>query len=437
MGKFDNLSMVMEKKIMPVANKMGKQRHLAAMRDAFISLLPINLMGGIVAIIKSPPVTETTTNGFLLAWKSFADANSWMFDWLYAFTLGAMALYICIGVTHFLCRHYKMNNFIPILFSVAGFFLIVTQPQELGWSGKSLSFNYIDGKGLIPALFISIWTVELYHLMKEKNFGKITMPASVPPSLSDVFASLVPGLVILLSYIAVFGVFNAFNTSLPEFIFVKMAPAFKATDSMVFVILITALTHILWFFGIHDAALAGIMGPIRDGNLSMNATAQMAGEPLEYIFTTPFWVYFVVIGGCGAVLGLGILLVRAKSKQLRTVGRVGLVPAFFGISEPLIFGIPLMLNPIFFVPFVFTALFNGIVTFILMNLGVIGKTFSMVSWNMPSVFGAFFSTMDWKAPILVIVLTIIDMGLYYPFVKFYDKQLYKQEQELEENNSAA
>ncbi len=428
MGKFDNVSMVMEQKIMPVANKMGGQRHLAAMRDAFISLLPINLMGGIAAILKSPPITETTTNGFLLAWGRFAEANSWMFNWLYAFTLGAMALYICIGITHFLCRHYKMNNFIPILFSVAGFFLIVTQPQELGWSGKTLSFSYIDGKGLIPAIFISIWTVELYHLMQEKNFGKITMPASVPASLSDVFASLVPGLCILASYIAIFSIFNAFDTSLPEFIYVKMAPALKATDSIIFVVFITALTHILWFFGIHDAALAGIMGPIRDGNLSMNATAQMAGGQMDFVFTTPFWVYFVVIGGCGAVLGLAILLLRAKSKQLRTVGKVGLAPAFFGISEPLIFGLPLMLNPIFFVPFISAAVANGVITFILMKINVIGKTFSMVSWNMPSVFGAFFSTLDWKAPVLVIVLTILDMAIYYPFVKFYDNQLYRQEQ---------
>lgn len=429
MSKFNNFAGVMEQKIMPVANKMGKQRHLSAMRDAFISLLPINLMGGLAAIIKSPPVTEETTNGLLLGWKSFADANATLFNWLYAFTLGAMALYICIGVTHFLCRHYKLNNFIPILFSIVGFFLIVTKPLELGWDGKSLEFSYIDGKGLIPAIFIAIWTVELYHLMKEKNFGKITMPPSVPASLSDVFASLIPGMCLLLSYILIFAVFNSFGTTLPEFLFEKLAPALKATDSIVFVVLITFFTHFLWFFGIHDAALAGIMGPIRDGNLSMNASAQVAGQPLEFVFTTPFWVYFVVIGGCGAVLGLGILLLRAKSKQLRTLGKIGVVPAFFGISEPLIFGIPLMLNPVFFVPFIFAAVVNGIITFLLMDIGFISKTFSMVSWNMPSVFGAFFSTLDLKAVVLVILLTLLDMIIYYPFVKVYDKQLYTKEQE--------
>ncbi len=421
------MSQVMESRIMPIANKMGQQRHLAAIRDAFITLLPINLMGGLAAIIKSPPVTDSTTNGLLLAWKHFVDANGFILDWLYAFTLGAMSLYICLGVTHFLCRHYKLNSFIPILFSLVGFFLTVTEPLKLGWDAKTLSFAYIDGKGIIPALIIAILTTELYQFMKKKNFGKITMPPGVPPSLSDVFASLFPGMILITVYIFIFIFFRSFDTSFASFIFTKLAPALKAADSLGFVILITLLTHFLWFFGIHDASLSGIVGPIRDGNLSINATAKIAGEALPTIFTTPFWVYFVVIGGCGAVLGLALVLMFSKSKQLKTIGKVGFLPALFGISEPLIFGIPLMLNPIFFIPFIFAATFNAILTFLLMDWGIIAKTFSMVSWNMPSFLGAFFSTLDWKAPILVIALIVIDTVIYYPFLKVYDRQLYSRE----------
>ena len=136
MSFFDSFSQTMEKRVMPIANKMANQRHLSAIRDAFISLLPINLTGEIMAIIKSPPVTEETTNGFLLAWKAFADNNGLLFNWIYAFTLGALSLYICIGVTNFLCKHYKINNFIPILFSILGFMLLVTTPEELSWSQR-------------------------------------------------------------------------------------------------------------------------------------------------------------------------------------------------------------------------------------------------------------------------------------------------------------
>lgn len=428
MAKLSQLSSFCEKKVMPFANKMAKQRHLAAMRDAFMSLLPITLMGGVSAILNSPPITENTTNVFLLKWAEFASNNSEILNWLFTFTLGGMSLYISVGITHFLCKHYKMESFLPILFVIVGFFLLVTNPIELGYESKSIEIGYIDGKGLIPAILISIITVELYRFMKIRNFGRIKMPESVPASLSDVFAAFVPGFIIIIIYISIFTIFNKMDTTLPKFLFSLLTPTFKAADSIFFTVIITLLTHLLWFFGIHDAALAGIMGPIRDGNLSINAAAQVAGEQLPNVFTTPFWVYFVAIGGCGAVLGLSILLITAKSKQLKTIGKMGIAPAIFGISEPLIFGVPLMLNPVFFIPFIFAATTNSIVAFLVMSQGMVGRTFSMLSWNMPSVVGAFFSTLDWKAVILVIGLIIVDMIIYYPFFKGYDKQLLAQEE---------
>ncbi|MEK4298686.1 PTS transporter subunit EIIC [Oceanobacillus sp. FSL W8-0428] len=430
MSKFNSVTALMENKVMPVANRLGQQRHLSSIRDAFISLLPITLAGGLVAIVSSPPVTEETTNGFLLAWENFALNNATVLNWVFSFTLGAMALYVCIGITHFLCRFYKINSFIPILFSTMGFFLLVTQPQELGWETKTLEFSFIDGKGLLPAILIAIGTTELYRIMKQKEFGKIKMPPSVPASLSDVFASLIPGMIIIACFLVVFSVFHSFDTTLGRALFDVLSPTFKSADSLGFVIFITALTHLFWFFGIHDAALAGVMGPIRDGNLSINAAAQMAGEQLPNIFTTSFWTYFTVIGGCGSVIGLAILLLfLAKSKQLKNVGKVGIVPAFFGISEPLIFGIPLMLNPMFLIPFLLTSTLNAAISYICMSIGLIEKTFSMLSWNMPPFLGAFFSTLDWKAFVLVILLIIVDALLYYPFVKAYDRQLTKKELE--------
>ena len=161
---------------------------------------------------------------------------------------------------------------------------------------------------------------------------------------------------------------------------------------------------------------------------AVKAAAQAAGEALPNIFTTPFWVYFVVIGGCGSVLALAILLIRSKSKQLRTIGRVGIVPAFFNISEPIIFGVPLMMNPMFFIPFLLTSTVNAIIAYVCMMTGLVAKTFALLSWNMPSIFGAYLSTFDWKAVVLVVALIAIDALLYYPFYKAYEKQLVAQEE---------
>lgn len=424
---FASFNEKIEKHLLPLANKLSTQRHLKAVRDSFISLLPITLMGGVVAVLNAAPVTEETTNGFLLAWADFASANGEIFSWINALTLGGMAIYVCIAMTYFLCKHYKTEPFLPIMLSVCGFMMLVMSPIEMGWSSKSVEISYIDGKGLLPAIFIAILTVELYHFMRKRNFGRIKLPDSVPASLSETFASLVPGFTLITIYSIVFIIFHSMGTSLPGFIYTAMAPTFQAADSLAFTLIITLLVHFFWFFGIHDAALAGILGPIRDGNLSINAAAQLAGQPLEHVFTTSFWVYFVVIGGCGSVLALAILLCRSKSKQLKTVGRIGLVPSFFGISEPIIFGVPLMLNPIYLVPFLFTSTINGLISFVLMESGIIGRTFAMLSWNMPSPIGAFLSTMDIKALFLIIGLIIIDMLIYFPFFKVHEKQLVAME----------
>ena len=365
----DKMSATMERYVMPVAEKFGNERHLQAIRDAFMSLLPITFAGGIAAVLNSAPSVETAGSGITMAWAKFAADNAAIFSWVNALTLGAMSLYICIGIIHFLCRNEKMESFLPILLGVCGFWMLVVEPQSLGWDGKVVEMSYMDGKGLIPAMLISIATADLYCFMRKREFGKISLPDTVPPSLSDVFASIVPGAVLMILYIGVYMVMNKMGTTFPKLIYGILSPSLAAMDNLGFTMVITLLVHVFWFFGIHDAALSGVLGPIRDGNLSLNAVAHAAGEALPTIFTTPFWVYFVVIGGCGSVLALTALLSTSRSKQLKAIGRLGAVPAFFGISEPVIFGLPLMLNPVFFVPFMVTSVMNGTIAYLAMSLG--------------------------------------------------------------------
>lgn len=406
------ISVSMEKYVMPVANRLGNECHLRAIRDAFMSLLPINFMGGIAAVISSLPV---------------GIADSIVFSWINALTLGAMSIYVCIGIIHFLCKSRKIESFLPILLGICGFLMLVMEPMSLGWDGKVVEISYMDGKGLIPAMLIAILTADLYCYMRKREFGKISLPDTVPASLSDVFASIVPGAILLILYTVIFVLVNAAGTTLPKLIYGILSPSLKAVDNLGFTVLITLFVHVFWFFGIHDAALSGVLSPIRDGNLSINAAAHAAGQALPNIFTTPFWVYFVVIGGCGSVLALAAMLCLSKSKQLKTIGRLGIIPAFFNISEPIIFGLPLMLNPIFFVPFMVTSTLNGAIAFFTMQIGLIEKSFAMLSWQMPSVIGAFLSTMDWKAPVLIVVLMVLDGIIYYPFFKIYEKQLVREE----------
>lgn len=424
-----NFTTFLEEKLMPIATKFSTQRHLKAIRDAFICIMPITLAGGIVSVISAAPAPEGTTNGFLLAWAGFVSNNNMILSWINAITMGAMSLYVTIALTSFLAKSYKLDNLLPILLSLCGFVLTCVAPIKLAFDGKTTEISYLDGKGILAAIFISILTVELYRIMREKNFGRIKLPDSVPDSLSETFASLCPGIVLIALYSVLFIIFFNMKTTLPGWVYTKLAPAFTVADSMPFVVIMTAIVQLFWFFGVHDAAFSGILAPIRESGLSVNAAAKLAGHAMPRTFTTPFWVYFCIIGGCGSVLALAILLCKSKSKQLKTVGRVGLIPAFFNISEPIFFGVPLMLNPIFFIPFILTSTLNCFIAYLCTSLGIIGKSFAMLSWNMPSVFGAFLSTMDIKALILVVVLIVLDGVIYYPFLKVQEKELLEVEEE--------
>ncbi|MBP6561401.1 MAG: PTS sugar transporter subunit IIC, partial [Enterocloster sp.] len=171
-----SMSVSMEKYVMPLANKLGNEIHLRAIRDAFMSLLPITFTGGIAAVLSSAPSVDAAGTGITLAWARFVESNSMIFSWINALTLGAMSLYICIGIIHFLCKSRKIESFLPILLGVCGFLMLIVEPMSLGWDGKMAELSYMDGKGLIPAMFISILTADLYCYMRKRDFGKISLP---------------------------------------------------------------------------------------------------------------------------------------------------------------------------------------------------------------------------------------------------------------------
>lgn len=438
---YDRVNSFTERKILPLANKIGRQRYLTSIRDSFLTILPLTLLGGIASILLSPPVSANAVkptnllNKFLIAWCNFATKNSDGLNWLFTLTLGAFALYVCMGTAYFLSKSYKMEPFIPTLTAVACFLLVTAVPQKLSFTEKSILINYFDGKGLFTGMLTAILSVELFRFLKNKKVGYVKMPDSVPPALSASFETFVPVmLVVALFFFIGSAVTVVTGHALPEFVLSLMEPAIKAVDNVYVVFVITALTQFLWFFGIHDSAIGAVVGPIRDHNLAVNASAAMAHQPLPYIYTTPFWVYFVVIGGSGATFGLVLMLLRSKSKQLRIVGKMGILPALFGINEPVLFGVPLVLNPVFFIPFLLAESLNAVISYLTMQYGIIAKTFIMGGWNLFSPIGAVVSTMDWKAIVLEVFLIIMDIVVYLPFFKVYEKKLVAEEQK---GNSAA
>ena len=302
-----------------------------------------------------------------------------------------------------------------------------------------MSFTNFSSTGLFTAIIVSILTVEFYRFLVDKKVGTISIKAEgIPPAIAQSFTGLVPGSIVIVSAAFLsWAVVALTGGTLPDLVGIIMMPLISGVDSIWAVILFSVIVLVFWWFGIHDAAITRPLETFWSAMLLANLEAYGRGTPateLPYVFTSGHWWIFMAIGGSGATLALCFLLLTSKSKQLRTVGKLAIVPGLFNINEPIIFGVPIMLNPLMFVPFVGAMTINGVITYILMKLHIVARQFISVSWNMPAPIGAFLSTLDWKAAVLSLVLIVLDGLIYYPFFKVLEKQKLAQENASPEGN---
>lgn len=429
MNKFTEF---IEKRIAPLANKLGRNKYIVALQNSFFAMIPFITVGSLALVIISPPADYTTMEpGFartlMQGWQAVADFTGPTFNFINMVTMSLLALWIAVGMGLNLAKQYKMAPQMPILVTTMSFLIWATMNPD-----GSLTFDYLGGTGLFIALVGSIVSFELYRIMTEKKVGHIDLSgAGVPPALADSLGNLIPVIIIFL----IFGVVGQLIMSLtgsplPELMTILMSPLLGLVDSIGGIIFLAVLVMILWWFGIHDSVITGPLDVFLMSNYTVNMEAFAAGTAaaaLPFIVTEPFWWTFMTIGGSGATLSLAFLAATSKSKQIRTVGRLGLIPAIFNINEPLIFGLPIMYNPTLLIPFVASLPVNGVITYLCMATGLVSKTFSYGGWNMPAPIAAFIATLDVRAVILIFALIVIDGLMYLPFFKVYEKQKLQEE----------
>jgi len=429
---------LLQSKVAPIASKIGSQRHVAAVKDGLMFTIPLTILGGFALILAQPPVDPKIVkatnifNNFLLVWKEWATINAQILMIPYNMTIGLLGLFAVVAIAYSLAISYDMN---PLSESISALltFLVVVAPATVIDKSKPtalfLSTDYLGGKGIFTAIVIGLLTVEISRFLIKKNI-KIKMPESVPPMVAAPFESLIPVIVNVLLFMIVNQIIiKLTGMNMPQAIMKLLAPAINGVDSIGAIILVALLTNILWFFGIHGGAVVhSVITPFITLNFAENAQAMALGKPLPHIFAGGFFNTFVNIGGSGAALGLAIaILIVAKSAQLKSVSKIGIIPVFFGISEPFVFGTPIIMNPYLFVPLLFVPIVNAVITYLATALNLVGKIYVSLPLTIPGPIAAFLGTMDWKAVILWLILIIIDIFAYMPFVKSYDNALLKKE----------
>ncbi|WP_312694272.1 PTS sugar transporter subunit IIC [Caproiciproducens sp.] len=438
-GKF---TQAIEKHLLPLANKIQRQKYLQALQNAFLTFMPLTIIGSLATIIISPFYDYTTMSqtassyAFFKAWGVFVENYGGPFALLNAATLGSISLYTAMGCSYFLARHYKINTIISPILTIVTFLLLDSSSVDGGFSTA-----FFGGEGLFAAILIAIFVTEFYRFLITKKIGDISLPESAPPVLRQSFSSLFPIGIVALSATALTYVFHyVVQIPFPQAILNCFHPLVVATDNVFGAGLCALLAQFCWWFGIHDTAVTSIMEPFLMSNYAINAKMFAAGTPaaqLPHIFTEPFFWNFVTIGGSGATLALVLLLVRSRSKHLKTVGRLGLIPAFFNINEPVLFGLPVILNPLFLVPFVLAEVFNSVATYLVMAANLVNKPYIYPGWNIPTPIQQFLATMDWRAAVWAILLVVLDGVIYYPFVKVFENQKLAEENEADSMTQGA
>lgn len=423
----------LEEKLMPLANFFGQQRHLLAIRDGVVSAMPMTIIGSIFLILAFPPVDPDNIPNimligpFLEGWYNWASANMDVLMAPFSATMAILSLFVCIGATYSLASHYDRK---PLQYVIANLavYILVTAPVTDG----AIPTGAFEGKGILLAALVALVGTEIMNFVERKGWT-FKMPAGVPPIVANSFASLFPfGLNLILFYGLSLIIQFTTGQLLPDVFFGLFEGIKASVDNIFSVTILTAFENLLFGFGVHPTTVVGpILDPLEAMNIAENANLVARGLAPIHVYTAPFWSFYVALGGGGATLGLAVLSLRARSKQIRDVGKVAIIPSIFNINEPLIFGLPIFLNPILIIPFILAPTVNVILGWILTASGIVNMAIIAAPWTAPAPIGAALSTMDWKAFVLVLVMLVINMLIYYPFLKMYDNIKVKEERAAE------
>lgn len=412
-------------KLKPFFEKLSRNIYLRSIRDGFIAGMPVVLFSSIFILIAFVP------NAFGIVWS---DKTVEMLMKPYNYSMGILG-FLVAGTTaksftdmvnRTMDKTKQINFMSTMLAAMIGFLILSADPAA---EGGFLS-SFMGTKGLITAFIAAFVTVNIYKVCM-RNDVTIKMPKEVPPNISRVFTDLIPfSLAIVLLYAVDIIVRNMTGNSVAESISLGLAPLFQAADGYLGLTLIFGAYAFFWFVGIHGPSIVEpAIAAVLYSNAEINLGLMQAGQHADKVITSGTQMFIVTLGGTGATLVVPFMfMLLAKSKRNKVVGRASVVPTFFGVNEPILFGAPIVLNPVFFVPFILAPIVNvWIFKFFVDTLGMNSFTANL-PWTTPAPLGMLLGlNFQVKAIILIFVLLIIDTVIYYPFFRVYDEQILEEE----------
>ena len=389
------------------------------------------IVGSFLLVFIFPPFSPDTTWGFARAWLQFSLDHRDALMLPFNFSMGVMTLFIAVGIAASLAKHHHLDSLTAGMLSLMSF-LLVAAPLKDG----QISTAYFSGQGIFTAILVAIYSTELYAFLKRHNIT-IRLPPEVPAGVARSFEILIPVLAIILTLHPLNLFIEAqLGMIIPEAIMSLVKPLVAASDTLPAILLSVLVCQVLWFAGIHGALIVtGIMNPFWMANLSVNQAAMAAGTAIPHIYVQGFWDHYLLIGGVGSTLPLAFLLLRSRATHLRTIGKMGIVPSFFNINEPILFGAPIIMNPMMFIPFVCVPMVNAVLAYGATRLGWLSQVVSLTPWTTPAPIGASWAANWTLSPVVMcLICMVMSAVIYLPFLRAYERSLMKTEVEKAKNS---
>lgn len=413
----------LSEKIVPFFGRLGSSIYLQAISGAMMGTLGIIMIGSIAVLLLVLPQSLPAL-GFLESWAPLlAKVNN--------LTIGSMALYVVVLIAYRLAKNIDESvDAISISVVVLLCFLLVT-PFGTGENGNYIPTEWLGAQGVFSAMIVGIISSRLYMFLKARNIT-IKMPDGVPPMVTSVFSSLIPTILIGILFVAADAIMQSTPFgSLHQMIYSSIqAPLQGLGGNIGAVLVVSLIIQLLWFFGIHgNNVVLPIVQALWMTMDVQNLNALTAGTALPNITG---YAFFNIVTWSGTSLGLVLLMLRAKSKQYREVGKVSLAPILFGIGEPVLFGTPLVMNFKLAVPLITNNAVCLLIAYILTRIGLVARCSGVAP-----IFGlplGFYAAVGGSFSIILLQLflqLIVGPLLWYPWFRHLDKETYEQEQKAE------
>ncbi len=402
---------LLNKHVVPALTAVSENTYMSAIRAGMVSVVPLTIIGGLFMVVAFLPVS---------GWEERVAPYLKLLEVPVTATFGLLGVFVCFAIGYDLGKRLKQEAIISASMATLVFMMIQLQLED-----QTLLMDGLGSKGLFTAIIIALVTVRVQKFFTDRNFV-IKLPENVPPVVYESFLSLSPMVFLVLVFWLIRFVLGV---DINRIVQTAFGPLVFALNTLPGICVYALLVTLLWSVGINgDNAVDALVAPIFLQYLAANVEAMTTGQPLPYITAYGFFTIFVNVGGTGATIALALIMLNSKEPGYRKVSRLSMPTQVFQINEPIFFGFPIVLNPIFMVPYILNALILTTGTYLLMQWGLLNKPFVNVPWTTPPLIGHYLVTGgDWRAPIWGVCSIVIAMLVYYPFAKAAERQRLKAE----------